>query len=175
MLLLMSAGCAPTGNTLDWWENSYCKVQPNSARTAGTSGLAFATTVDAQGRAAEGVLQSRSIQIRGQTHQGTVSLHNQTGFVASVWLMGFEPKDLSVQAKDFVLTDNRGHRFTVQPVTPSYGCAAEFRVDPAQNANWMEFNNRSYWLSLEIGFTYAGQPMKISWPRIYCVLAPSAE
>jgi len=162
-----ACGCAPTiGNSLDWQEKSFRKVVSNAARY-GDDRLAFASQIDANGLCREGVVQQFAIEVNGFPEQATVSLRSLPDFRAEVWFRGFDPKKLKINAASLV--DNRGHTFKLREVRPSYGCAAELAVDRSQNANWMEFNNREYLLTLKVNFTYDGMPMTAAFDRIYCV------
>jgi hypothetical protein len=161
-------GCVPTvGNTLDWQEKSFRKVTTNVPRY-GDDRLAFASQVDANGLLKEAVIQQYAIVVRDFPEQATVSLRCLSDFRAAVWFRGFDPGKLKVTAA--TLIDNRGNTFTLrQARKPSYGCAAELLVDRKQNANWLEFNNREYFLTLTVEFTHDGQRMTAVFPKICCV------
>ena len=167
------AGCAPTvGNSLDWQEKSLRKVTANVPRY-GDDRLAFASKTTETGLADDGVVQQFAIEFRGFPEQATVSLRCLRDFRAAVWFRGFEAGKLKdIKAS---LVDNRGHEFKLSRVRPSYGCAAELAVDRRQNADWMEFNNRSYFMTLTVEFTYDGKPMKAHFPKILCVFDKYAE
>ena len=170
-VLAAAAGCLPsTGNPLDWQEKSLAQVGAGTMREADMAGLVFATSVDARGFAAEQALAEFPIRVDEFRDRATVSLRCLAGFEAAIRFQGFEARKLVVRAENIRLTDNRGHTFQLRPAQPGYGVAAVFRVDPEQNAQYLEFNNREYFLSLEINFTYEGQPLKAAWPKIYCAI-----
>jgi hypothetical protein len=163
------AGCAPVvGNSLDWQESSFRRVTANAPRY-GDARLAFASEVSADGLAKEWAVQQFAIEVRGFPEQATVSFRCLRDFRAAVWFRGFDPEKLKVDAAS--LTDNRGHTFKLSRVRPSYGCAAELAIDRKENAYWMEFNNRDYYVTLTVKFTYDGREMTASFPNIYCVFA----
>jgi hypothetical protein len=170
VLLLAMAGCNRiTGSPLDWGENSFRKVPTGATRGLTGDRLDFAAQVDAQGRLKEAAFKEYPVEIRGMPESAVVGLHALDGFNAAIWFRGFDASKLAVSAADVSLVDNRGNRFTVLAVKPGYDCAAEFRVEPTENAIYMEFNNRDYYLTLNISFTYDGKAMTASWPKVYCV------
>jgi hypothetical protein len=166
-LMITSVGCVPTeGNSLDWQEKSLRKVTANVPRY-GDERVAFTVQADANGLAGDGVIQQFPVKVNGFPEMATVSFRSLKEFRAEVWFRGFDPKKLVINQASLV--DNRGHIFKLYRTShPSYGSAAELAVDRAQNANWMEFNNREYFLTLAINFTYDGQPLSANFPKVYC-------
>ena len=161
------AGCAPVnGNTLDWQEKSFTKVRPNTVRS-GLESLAFAAQADAKGLAERDAVQEFPIEVRGLPVQASVSVRSLPDFRAVVWFRGFEPRRLVLE--EVSLVDNRGHIFKLRKIRPTLDCAAELLVDRNQNADWLEFNNREYFLTLTARFTYDGKPLTATLPKIYCV------
>ena len=170
VLFLAAAGCnRVTGSPLDWGENSFLRVASGATRGLTSDRLGFATQVDAHGRLKEAVAKEFPVELRGMPETAVVGFHTLDGFNAAIWFRGFDASKLVVSAENISLVDNRGNRFAVQTVEPGYDCAAEFRVDPVTNAIYMEFNNRDYYLTLNVSFTYDGRALTASWPKIYCV------
>ena len=166
-VLFNLAGCAPiTGNTLDWQAKSFAKVRPNTVRS-GLESLAFAVQTDAKGLAERDAVQEFPIEVRGFPVQASVSLRSLPNFRAVVWFRAFEARKLVLE--EVSLSDNRGHQFKLRKIRPTFDCAAELLVAPNENAEWLEFNNRDYFLTLTVRFTYDGKPLTASLPKIYCV------